>query len=579
VYIADVYISDIVHIIPEVAKAFGSSGHLQIGQYAWSDGKNIVIERIRGENSGDVGIELDVPCILNDCWITNSNDTAYLFNTFNVATTQEPVVAKTTALAKAGESTVTVSGATTAFAIGSQVIVDATAGSTSEVRTIKALGASTIEFTTPLSEEHAIGIWVQEVGDTGAVSWKARNLTAIRTAQMPGLNHGLTVQNAENIRPAPAVYVDGYRYFRRVKGMPTYAGEVISCGTGTKDTPTGNPHALYIRNVQADIQEIENADSENVTYEAIYLAMRGPACPIEISGELNVEGPGATSTGKLQARLVHIAASGILDLDIMTKFVIGSSGGESWRCIEVNQESYAGDITGRIRHRTRKSTIEKGGGTLTGLRLGKGCGFASSTSTALLKGGELSAKATVIPVTSTEGFAVGMAIVVDALNSSKSEVFIISSIAAGESITIVSAGKEPGTLVAHTEPCTIAALEDMLIEDCDWFGLGTAGTAISVEDENVCARLRTRGNTYPAPPTPQTITLPGSGNVFQILQKGQSGTVSVEEGTVTSAEWSADGKNFYKLAATTGTFHVSPGDFVKLAYSSEPKVKFVADRV
>lgn len=422
VYIGDVYIADIVHIIPEAAKAFGSSAHVQIGAQAWSDGKNVVLERIRGENSGDVGIELDIPAILNDCWVQNANDTAYLFTTFNVATTTAPVLSKTTALAKAGESTITVENAEQ-FTLGQQLFIDVTgsteAGKASEVRTIKAINkaAKTIEFTEPLGEEHVSGTWVQECGDMSAVSWKARNLTAVRTKNLPGENGGLTVQNSENVRPAPAVYVDGYRYYRSALGTPAIQGEVIKCSTGTKNSPTGNPHALVIRNLQADVQGLESAASESVGYQPIYLPMKGAACPMTLQGEIGVEGPGATGTGKLNVRLIHVAASAMIDFDVITKVVLGSTGGEGVRCIELNQESYAGDLTGRVRHRARKSIVTAGGGTFTGIRLGFGAGFASAATATKLKGGELAEKATVIPVTSTEGFAPGQSIVVDALSS------------------------------------------------------------------------------------------------------------------------------------------------------------------
>jgi hypothetical protein len=64
------------------------------------------------------------------------------------------------------------------------------------------------------------------------------------------------------------------------------------------------------------------------------------------------------------------------------------------------------------------------------------------------------------------------------------------------------------------------------------------------------------------------------------LNKGQSGQITVEGGTVTAVEWSADGKNFFKAASATGTVvHVSPGDFLKLTWSGEPTVNFIADRI
>lgn len=125
----------------------------------------------------------------------------------------------------------------------------------------------------------------------------------------------------------------------------------------------------------------------------------------------------------------------------------------------------------------------------------------------------------------------------------------------------------------------ITVCKDLIVEDCDWFGLGSSGSAFSFEDENLAARLKTRGNTYPIPATPTKLTLPASTVPFEVLGKGQAGQVSVESGTVTAVEWSPDGKNYFKLAsATSAVCHVSPGDYMKLTWSVEPTVSFLADK-
>jgi hypothetical protein len=588
VRISDVYIGDCRHVIPAVPTALeGFNGNFQVGQYAWSDGASIVLERLYGENSGDVGIEVDVPCTVRDCTIVNANQTAYLLNTFNCATTKEPVVTKVTEAGEAGAVMVKVASSA-ALTVGQQVAFFGSKVSTSEVRTIKAIpDAEHVELTEGLALKRSVGVWVQQVDDMSASRWELRNVKAIRTASMPGSNRGLTLQNLENVLPAPKVDVDGYTYSKSAGDV--VIGEVLTANCGTGTSPTGNPRSVRIRNLSADIQNLEHGGSEVKSYWPLWVQTRGPVCPVEIQGEISVEGAGVTGAGKIAGQILRFKeASGVLDVDLVTKWLLRSTGGETLRAITLNIEKGLGDLSGRIRHRSLPSSIKEGGSVQTGIRFGKGGGFASRTVRTTLKS-EVMGGATVLPVNSTEGFAVGMPIVVDA-GSEKSEILVVSAVEAG-ALTVVATSPSFGLGEKHPAAAVVAALRSVVVKDCDWTAHGPVGTGIQLEDEALAARLLASGNTYPWPPKVAELSVPASGKVFQVLAKVLSGTstfsaqcgtgtISVQGGTVSLVEWSPDGVKFLSVATGTGAvFPGSTGDFVRLTYTVKPTVSFALDRV
>jgi hypothetical protein len=576
VRISDVYVGDCRHLIPAVPTASeGFNGNFQVGQYAWSDGNSIVLERLYGENSGDVGIEVDVPCTARDCTIVNANQTAYLLNTFNCAVTKEPVVTKIAEATAKGATSVKVASSS-GFAVGQQLVFFGSKVSNSEVRTIKAIPDSEhVELSEGLGNEWGVGVWLQQVDDMGAARWVLRNVKAVRTASMPGSNHGLTIQNIENVLPAPKVDIDGYSYFRRASDV--LVGEVLTATCGTANSPTGNPRSVRVRNLSADIQNLEYSGSSTGLFWPMSLLMRGPLCPVEIQGEVAVEGAGATGAGKIGAQILRFKESAaVLDIDLTTRWAPRATGGEGWRAIALNIEKGLGDLSGRIRHRALPSS--SGTSIPTGIRLGKGSGFASQATKTTLRSG-VAAGATVLPVVSTEGFAAGMPIVVDAGNAEKSEILMISAVEAGPQLAVVPVSPNFGAK-EHLVGAVVAALRTIVLRDCDWSGFGTNGVGVALDDEALATRLLTSGITYP-PTQPKLVkvTIPASTKIFQIQQKGQSGNLSVQGGTVSLVEWSPDGKNFMTIATATGvTFHVSTGDFVRLTWTAEPTVNFGPDR-
>lgn len=577
VYMAHIYIADIRHVISAVATKFGSCGGVQLGQYAWSDGKDIVVERIYGENSGDVGVELDIPCTARDLDIVNANNTCLLLNTFNAATVQSPIVTQLTAKASAGANLLTVTSSA-AFTVGEQIVLFGGSLSECDVRTIKSKPTGTsIELSEATGLEHATATWVQQVDDMSAVRFKVENHKATRTALTPGSQSGLTIQNIGNPIPMPAVDVDGYLYRRSCAGTPSSQGEVIHAQYGLTTSQTGNPRALRVRKLQAEVTNFENATAEKKSYAPLYLKLLGATCPIEISGDIGIFGPGVTGGAQSVVNLVNVLGKGILDVDLLIRAVVGSTGGEPMRFVALNQEAFLGDLSGRIRLRTRASSIATGGGLLQAIRLGKACGFASANGTTVTTA-KIEAGKVAIPVESVAGFAVGQAIVLDALSPTLSEVLYIEKIE-GATITAVSVGESPGAAHEHTTGAVVAKLNNLIVEDGDFTGVGTAGTGIAAEDAAVASRLLARGVVWPKPPGTVALSVPASGKAFQVLQTGQSGAVAVKEGTVSAVEWSPGGGTFFKVAAATNClFSVSPGDFVKITYTVLPTVNFLADR-
>jgi Pectate lyase superfamily protein len=576
VRISDLYIGDCRHLIPNVPTAGeGFNGNFQVGQFAWADGNSIMLERLYGENSGDVGIEVDVPCTVRDCTIVNANQSAYLLNTFNCAVTREPIVTKVTEAAKAGATTVKVA-TSTAFAVGKQLVFFGSKVSNSEVRTIKAIpDGEHLELTEALGNERGVGVWIQQVDDMSAGRWVLRNVKAVRSASMPGNNHGLTIQNVENVLPAPKVDVDGYSYSRSANDV--LIGEVLTATCGNANSPTGNPQSVRIKNLSADIQNLEYSGASTQAFWPLSLQMRGPVCPVEIQGEVSIEGAGATGGGKIAGQILRFKETGaVLDIDLTTKWSPRTTGGEGWRAITLNIEKGLGDLSGRIRHRALPSS---GTGVPTGIRLGRAAGFASQATKTTLRSAVV-AGATVLPVVSTEGFAVGMPIVLDATSNEKSEILVVSAVEAGPQLAVVPVATSFGVKENRAAGAVVAALRTLVLRDCDWSGFGTNGIGVALEDEALAMRLLTSGITYPpTQPKPVKLTIPASTKIFQIQQKGQSGNLSVQGGTVSLVEWSPDGKNFITVATATGvTFHVSTGDFVRLTWSAEPTVNFGPDR-
>lgn len=574
VYLGHIHVSDIRYTGQSVAEAFGFSAGFQIGQYAWSDGKDITIERIYSENSADVGVEIDVPCTARDIECVNANDSNLLLNTFNPTTTAEPIVAKLTAKAAVGATTLSVSS-TAGFVVGEQIVLYASTVAKCSTRTIKAIGEGTIELTEALGLEHASGTWLSQV-DVAGGKMLVENFKSVRTAATPGGNRGLAIQNVENPIPAPAMEVNGYTYRRTYEGVFTNQGEIVLAQFGTATSKAGNPRSLRIRRVTAELPHIALAAAEKHSFVPFYLSLGGVQFPFELQGEVNVAGAGVTGGGQLPTQLVKVFGSALYDIDLLCSLNLGSTGGEAARMLTLNEESKSGDLAGRARVRVRKSSIASGGGSLSAIRYGKGNGFASSSITTTTTA-KTEIGATKLPVASVTNFAAGDAIVLDS-GSSAAEIFVVKEIS-GSELVVVSVGESPGAAAEHASGVQVSRLNLNTVVDSDFSGLGSEATPILNEDEKTRMRLLVKGTRYPKAPGIVVLAIPASTKAFQILQPGQSGIVFVEGGAVSAIEWSANGSTFWKLAAGTGfSFHVSPGDFVKLTYSSAPTVKFQADR-
>jgi hypothetical protein len=476
VYLGRIHISRIKYTGPQVPEAFGYCAGVQVGQYAWSDGKDILIEDIYSENSADVGVELDVPCTARDIKTVNSNNSGLLLNTFNPTTTTDPVVAKLTAKAEVGAVKFSVSSITN-FVVGEQIVIYGTDVKTCEVRTIKATAAGEIELTEAISLEHASGSWLSQV-DVKTGKMLVKDFSATQTSVTPGNQRGLAIQNVENPLPAPAMEVDGYIYRRTWKGVTTFSGEVLRAQYGTETSKTGNPRALRIRRLQANITNAELAATETVVVAPISLKLWGAVCPIEIHGEVNIDGAGVTGSGKILANLAKIEGNAELDIDLLQRSVLGSTGGEPMRFLCLNEEAKLGSISGRVRQRIRPR------------------------------------------------------------------------------------------------------LNNLVIEDSDWSGVGTEGTGLAIEDTKVGSRVLTRRTIQPKPVGSTAITVPASTKITQILQGGQSGMLQIKEGTITKVEYSATGSSFFQVASSGNVgIHVNPGDFFKLTYSVAPSaIQFIPDR-
>ena len=576
-----ILVEDIEHNITTGATETGYNANVQLAQNGWTDMPNtIVYQRISGKNSADVGAEFDCPCIFKDIDIADANNAAILINTFNPAVS-EPIVTPTTALQTIGSTNIPVKSST-AFTVGKQIAFYGSGVSTSEVRVIKAKPDSEhIELTEATGIEWPSGTWMGQIDNQEGVRWSGKDIRTTRTKTLGGLNRGLVIQNAENVLPCPDIYIDGYTHNCTAKDAGS-GGETLQIQTGTKNSPTGNPGRISIKGFKLARQNLEYSGSETFNYRPLNVIMRGPHARLDLNGEAIISGPANTGAGKLPAQIFREVQSAIEgDIDLTTKWIIGSSGGERWAGMSLG-EAELSNFGGRVRHIARTSEIESGGGTQVGIRLGKACSFASYTVKTKLTEA-MAATAISCKVESIKGFTVGEEIVIDSLSTTKSEIFTISGINEEEKkITVVQAGNAPGAVAEHASGATIALLNTVNIVDCNWRGLGTGGSDIGFEDTAVSVALRQRGNLLQFQPSaPPKVTLPASGKAFRMsaLQKGDQGNFELTGGTVTAVEHSPNGGTYTKIALTTPCiFHVSPTDYIKLTWSVEPTAIFVADR-
>lgn len=487
VYGAHIYMGRSGHYIPTPPETVeGYSAAFQIGQCMWSDGIDIIAEKLWGMNIQDLTFEFDVTGIFRDLWSINPNNTDLLLNTFNAATTREPVVAQTTATAEVGSTVIAVPTAT--FKTGEQLLFIGNGGGNSEVRKIKAiLDGAHVELTEATGLKWAAATWLQQVDDMAAHRFEVSNVHGVRTINNPGSNNGLMIQNLNNVVPMSAVYVDGYERYVSAEGEQE--GDVI-CRTGTANSPTGNPHRLDINNLKLRRTGVSYAGSGSLTLHAMTLEMRGPTCPLTIKGEISVAGAGVTGSGKLKPQLVATPnARTILDVDLATSAELGSTGGEPSYAITLGTGG-AGGASGRIRHRARSTSIASGGGTLGGIRFGKAAAFGSDKTVTKLTA-EAVAGATALSLESTSEIAAGQRLVVGATSSATSEVVEVLSV---EGATVNLSSKLKNTYASGS---AVALFLYVTIEDSDWRGLGSAGSAISGEDAAVSGLAQKRGNILP----------------------------------------------------------------------------------
>jgi hypothetical protein len=480
VYIGGVLFRKSCHAYPEIPVVGESySANFQIGQAAWSDGRDIIVEKCWGQNSGDVGFEFDVPCVARDLWVINANNVEYLFNSFNAAGAQEPIVAKTTATVTAGGVLIPVESAK--FSVGQQLLFCGEGVSASEVRTIKAIpDGEHVELAEAVVSEWASGTWLQQVGDMSALRWEVSNLHGIRTVNNPGANKGLAIQNEGNVIPCPAVNIDGY--IRRVTSEDSKSGD-ISCRTGASNRPTGAPHALRIRNLQLDRKNFTYTGSTENFYQQIVLEMFGPPVPVEIRGEATLGGKGNTGSGSIARSLIALQKGGsaALDVDIVDTINLGATNKTPQNAILFLQ----GDYGGVMRLRTKPSAIS--GVVLRGIRLEKASCLASSVYKTTLST-EAAAKATSLTVESTSITSVGDVIVVGA-TSTEPELAVVNAIE-GSSLHIT------GELAkTHAAGSVVALLNSLTMVDSDGRGLGTTGKLITAEDEGLLPLVRRARNT------------------------------------------------------------------------------------
>ncbi len=581
-----ILIEDVLHEVASTAIEDHNCANVQVGQNAWTDQpETIVVRRIRGVNSSDVGVELDVPCVFDQLSVTNAYNEGLLLNTFNPAATGSPVVTKTAAVVKSGESLIKVASSAN-FVVGRQIVFYASGVASCECRTIKAIpGSEHIEVTEALSTEWAESKWISQVDDMDAIAWKGGTVTIYHTTTMTnGNNRGIVFQNAQNVIPCSGISIANPTVIDTSTGHATQ----VFCQTGTSKSASGSPRFIKLGNLKVDKKNLEYGESSTLIYSPVSFEMKAPAPPIEIKAEISVEGNGNTGSGKIQGRCLNFSSTrAILDLDVVTRWRTKTNGTEKVYGIGLNQAT-VGDLRGRVRHRWLPSRIEEGGGALVGIAFGKGCAFSSqgdaltSSQSPLTKLTSAAvAEALVLEVESTEGFAEGQAIVVDSLSTAKAEIYLISSVNEAEKkITVCKSGNKPGMAAEHAIGAAVSLLRSMVVEDCDSTALNSTGPSLEFEDGKVAVRAMTRGYQFTTPEAPEVITPPETTKVFWGAYKGRSGVISVIGGTVTLVESSPNGKSFYKVAGGTNVqFHVSPGDFWTITYSSAPTVTFIPDRV
>jgi hypothetical protein len=564
---------DLVATKPASAVTSATAANFQLGSLGWSDGRRILCQGLFGSNSADVCLEGDIPGVYRDIYALNANNEGVLLTSFNAATLLEPIVSLLTLEGKVGDTIVKV-GNSALFPVGSQVVVFGSNTGNCETRTVKALPDSEhVELTEALGKAHPVGYPLQLVDDMKAVTYRGKNLNTKRTVTtLPGAKRGFSVGSFESGIPMGRVEVDGLEI---VDTAVDAVGGHLLFQHGTTTSP-GGPSAVKIKRLSIRRENLTYGGSGLSEYSPIQLASKSaPTILKEIEGTLEITGPGVTGAGKLKIRPLQSQQSGVFDVKLMERYAIGSTGGEN---IEGISLSGIADISGKFSIGTLPSSLSTGGGNARGLALGKSCAFASKSRVSTLTA-EAVATALALSVVSTASFAVGQAIVVDALSSALCEVMYVASIE-GTTINLVSFSETAGLKNTHAAGATVAVLNQIQFVDSDLTGVAGVGTPnpITAEDESVLTRVLTRGNVYATPLLPIAIGIPASTKAFPIKQP-RSGTISVSGGTVTAVEWSPNGVEWFKVASGTNiTFHVSPGDFVKLTYSVAPTIKFIPDR-
>jgi hypothetical protein len=556
-----IYVGDTVHVIPSVATEKESfSTHVIVGGSMWSDGVGVLVENCYGMNSGDNGFEFDVPGVIRNCTAINPNNVGFTFTTFNPATTREPIATLLQAEATAGVTSELAVESSAAFEVGRQILLCPAAGGASpsetEVRTIESKPNGThIKLSKPVGLTWASGTWVQQVDDMGAVKLRGENLSTVRTAKTPGGASGLQVQNFQCPIPMWGVDIDGFHYENNVADAQDSLGttsKAVVCQAGTSNSPTGNPYSLSIKGLRVNRASLTWAEAGTVEVNQMTLAMPAQVpdsyeranrlyfrCPVSIQGIVKVAGPGATGGGVIKGSILATsgAASGEgssidLDLDLLTQVEIAGRLGESFQHIRLNS-SVNGDLSGRIRHRTLPSFMTTPETfKLRGIELNAPYTIASQeVATTLTAAAAVSA--TTWEVASTEGFAAGMVVVMDALASgsgseknAKVEVFVIKEVKESEKkLVVVSVGEKPGCTVEHAAGATVAMMRQLVIEDSDWTGLPASyGVGVAGDSANTvfnCVKVLSS-----MPPVPvgsertlggELTLLPPSGSNAQIL--------------------------------------------------------------
>lgn len=566
-YHANIHVHDILHLIAGEPVAISNDIHVQVGSKGWGQGENIVIERVWGRNSGEIGVALFIAGTVRDCIVENYFNSGFQALTTNCATTKAPVAAELTAVVKPAATLIPVASA--AFKVGDRIVIYAnkkTEANKNDVLTIQAIpDGAHIEVSTPVIQEHLVGAGVQRVDNMHVQRMIFEDCHAIQNLTATASGSAFQIQNYLTCLPIGAVSFIRPTYSRGTPS-PGHSGEFIVVQGGTEVTPWGGPAALEVTGAVCNIAG-EYTEAATLTEGPFYVQSYGPLFPLSFDGEISLA-LNSTGGAKVTPRLMYINhASCVLDIKLRAKFEIANTGGEQMSCIQLGPSSQTTDISGHIQITIFPSI---GGSAPIGVLLGNPGVFASSETGVAVKE-EIAAGTTVLPVTgSTAQFFKGQAIVLGSAETT-GEVFIISAVAA-ESITIVSAGETPGTVNVHAAGSLIAPLRTIVIENSDFTGLGSSGKPISSKP-GVLARVRTKNNTYGVLKNPTVLALPASGKALQLLT-GESMICSIAGGEVSAVEWSPDGSNWLLIGSFTGvSFPVFTGDFIRVTSTGAPTAK------